>query len=174
MSPLYGLSHPWQLRLYKMSNKFVNTLSTKHLKLSEWTWQNEYFYPRLVLAFGIVIACICVYVCVCTYICVYVNLWPVQARITKFGQKVQNTLVIVPIVLRGNWLWPSRSNLTLTSNNKRFGIQVPMRSIHQQSRPSCANKHYGYHQFTPSWTGELYIWNIYVHNLHCLWQDYAV
>ena len=35
-----------------------------------------------------------------------------QARTTKFGQKVQNNLVKVPIVFGGDWPWPSRSNLT--------------------------------------------------------------
>ena len=70
---------------------------------------------------GIVIACICVFVRVCE--CVYQsvcqslacpcdNSGPVQGRIAKFGPKMQKTLVKVPIVLGGNWHWPSRSNLT--------------------------------------------------------------
>ena len=37
---------------------------------------------------------------------------PIQARITKFGPEVQNILVKIPIVLGGNWRWPSGSNLT--------------------------------------------------------------
>ena len=37
---------------------------------------------------------------------------PIQARITKLGPEVQNTLVKIPIVLGGNWPRPSRSNLT--------------------------------------------------------------
>ena len=64
---------------------------------------------------GIVVAC----VCVCVYqslACPHDNSSPVQARITKFGPEKQNTLVKIPIVLRGNWPWPSRSNLT--SNSK--------------------------------------------------------
>ena len=35
-----------------------------------------------------------------------------QVRLTKFGSKMQNTLVRFPIVLRGNQPWNSRSNLT--------------------------------------------------------------
>ena len=39
------------------------------------------------------------------------NSLPIQARITKFGPEVENNLVKIPIVLGGNWPWPSRSNL---------------------------------------------------------------
>ena len=39
------------------------------------------------------------------------NSLPIQARITKFGPEVENSLVKVPIVLGGNWPRPSRSNL---------------------------------------------------------------
>ena len=35
----------------------------------------------------------------------------IEARITKFGPEVENSLVKVPIVLDGNWPRPSRSNL---------------------------------------------------------------
>ena len=68
---------------------------------------------------GIVVAC----VCVCVYqslACLHDNSSPVQARITKFGQEKQNTLVKIPIVLRGNWPWPSRSNLTSKSKLTPF------------------------------------------------------
>ena len=44
--------------------------------------------------------------------CQHNNPSPVQARINKFGPEVQNALVKIPIVLGGDWLWPSRSNLT--------------------------------------------------------------
>ena len=43
--------------------------------------------------------------------CLHHNSSPVQARITKFGSHVRNILVKIPIVLGGNWPWPSRSNL---------------------------------------------------------------
>ena len=68
---------------------------------------------------GIVVACVCV--CVCVSVCLSVcqslacprdNSGPVQARIAKFGPKMQKTLVKVPIVFGANWPWPSRSNLT--------------------------------------------------------------
>ena len=44
--------------------------------------------------------------------CPHHNSSPIQARITKFGPEVQNTKIKIPIVLGGNWPWPSRSNLT--------------------------------------------------------------
>ena len=59
--------------------------------------------------------CLCVSVCVCVRqprACPRHKSPRIQARTTKFGQKVQNNLVKVPIVLGGDWPWPSRSNLT--------------------------------------------------------------
>ena len=86
------------------------------------------FYPRPVLAFGYC-RCLRLCVCVCLSVCLYVcqslacprdNSGPVQARIAKFGPKMQKTLVKVPIVLGGNWPWPSRSNLTSKSEFTQF------------------------------------------------------
>ena len=95
------------------------------------------FYPRPVLAFGY---CRCLRLCVCVSVCVCVclsvcqslacprdnsvtinfvelelELWTFQARITKFGSKMQKTLVKVLFVLWTDRLWPSRSNLTWKS-----------------------------------------------------------
>ena len=65
--------------------------------------------------------CPCPCVCVCQSLaCPRDNLEPVQARIAKFGPKMQKTLVKVPIVLGGNWPWPSRSNLTSKSEFTSF------------------------------------------------------
>ena len=84
------------------------------------------FYPRPVLAFGY---CRCLRLCVCLSVCLSVcqslacprdNSGPIQARIAKFGPKMQKTLVKVPIVLGGNWPWPSRSNLTSKSEFTQF------------------------------------------------------
>ena len=78
---------------------------------------------------GIVIACVCVCVRVCVCVCQSVcqslacprdNSGPVQARVAKFGPKLKKTLVKVPIVLGGNWPWPSRSNLTSKSEFTNF------------------------------------------------------
>ena len=78
---------------------------------------------------GIVVACVCVCVCVCVCLCVRQswacpsdNSSTVQARITKFGPEKQNTLVKIPIVFWGNWLWPSRSNLTSNSKFTHFEL----------------------------------------------------
>ena len=77
---------------------------------------NIYFYPRPVLAFEYCCLRLCVCLCVCVSVCLSVceslaclcdNSGPVQARIIKFGPKMQKTLVKVPIVL-----WTSRSSLT--------------------------------------------------------------
>ena len=81
---------------------------------------SDFCYPRPVLAFGY---CHCLHLCVCvcqSLACPCDNLGPVQARIAKFGSKMQKTLVKVPIVLGGNWPWPSRSNLTSKSEFTPF------------------------------------------------------
>ena len=79
-----------------------------------WIITRGQFWPS-----GIVVTCVCLSVCVSVCVCVrQPRACPrhksrrVQARTTKFGQKVQNNLVKVPIVLGGDWPWPSRSNLT--------------------------------------------------------------
>ena len=72
-------------------------------------------------SFGLRVLSLPASVCVCVSVCLSVcqslacpddNSRPVQARIVKFGPKMQKTLVKVPIVLGSNWPWPSRSNLT--------------------------------------------------------------
>ena len=90
---------------------------------------------------GIVITCVCVCVrvCVCQSVCHSLacpcdNLGPVQARIAKFGPKMQKTLVKVPIGLGGNWPWPSRPNLTLKSEFTPFWACPDHNSLHIQVR----------------------------------------
>ena len=75
------------------------------------------FYPRPVLASGY---CRCPCPSVRHQVCPRDNSSPVQARITKFGPKMQNTLVKVLIVLGGNQPWPSRSNLRSKSKFTPF------------------------------------------------------
>ena len=85
-------------------------------------------YPRSVLAFGY---CRCLRLCVCVSVCLSVcqslaclhdNSGPVQGRIAKFGPTMQKTLVKVPLVLGGNWPWPSRSNSTSESEFPHFEL----------------------------------------------------
>ena len=81
-----------------------------------------HFYPRPVLAFGYCHR-LRLWVCVCVYqsrACPHDNSSPIQARITKFRQEMQNTLVWVPIILGDDWPWSSRSNLTWKSNFTPF------------------------------------------------------
>ena len=106
------------------------------------------FYPRPVLAFRY---CHCLRLCVCVFVCLSVclsvcflsvnhlltprdNSGPVQARIAKFGPKMQKTSVKVPIVLGGNWPWPSRSNLTLKSEFTTFWACPDHNSLPIQAR----------------------------------------
>ena len=93
-----------------------------------------HFYPRPVLAFGY---CHRLRLWVCVCVCVYQSLacpgdnsTLIQARITKFGPEMQNTLVWVPIVLGDDRPWPSRSNLTSKSNFTPFWA-----SPHHNSSP---------------------------------------
>ena len=72
---------------------------------------------------GIVVVCVCVCVCLCvcqSLACPRDNSGPVQATITKFGPKMQKTLVKIPIVLWTNRPWPSRSDLTWKSKFTPF------------------------------------------------------
>ena len=96
------------------------------------------FYPRPVLAFGYC-RCLRLCVCVCLSLCQSLacprdNSGPVQARIAKFGPKMQKTLVKVPIVFGGNWHWPSRSNLTSKSEFTQFWACPDHNSLPIQAR----------------------------------------
>ena len=67
--------------------------------------------------------CVCVCLSVCQSLaCPRDNSGPVHARIATFGPNMQKTLVKVPIVLGGNWSWPSRSNLTSKSEFTQFEL----------------------------------------------------
>ena len=71
------------------------------------------------------IACVCVSVRVCAYqslACPHDNSSAVQARVTKFGTEVQNTLVIISMTLGDDQPWPSRSNLIWKSNFTSFEL----------------------------------------------------
>ena len=99
---------PYILYIIRIMNNFAILLQTIFI------FTRGQFWPS-----GIVVACVCLSVCVSVCVCVrQPRACPrhksprVQARTTKFRQKVQNNLVKVPIVLGGDWPWPSRSNLT--------------------------------------------------------------
>ena len=83
--------------------------------------------------------CVCVCLSVCLSVCQSLacpgdNSGPVQARIAKFGPKMQKTLVKVPIVFGGNWPWPSRSNLTSKSEFTQFWACPDHNSLPIQAR----------------------------------------
>ena len=80
-------------------------------------------------------ASVCLCVCVCqSRACPHDNSPLVQARITKFGTKVQKNLVKVPIVFGDDRPWPSRSNLTWKSNFTSFWACPPHNSSAVQAR----------------------------------------
>ena len=64
---------------------------------------------------------VCVSVCVYqSRACLHDNSSLIQARITKFGPEMLNTLVWVPIGFDDDRPWPSRSNLTWNANFTSF------------------------------------------------------
>ena len=79
--------------------------------------------------------CVCLPVCVRQpWACPCHKSSRVQARTIKFGQKVQKVLVKVPIVLGGDWPWPSRSNLTWKAKFTPFWACPRHNSPHIQAR----------------------------------------
>ena len=76
-----------------------------------WTVKQSSFYPRPVLAFGY---CRCLRLSVRPSVrhkvCPRDNSSPVQARATKFGSEVLNTLVKIPVVLGVDWAWHVKFN----------------------------------------------------------------
>ena len=104
--------------------------------VSSWVFTRGQFWPS-----GVVVACVCVSVCSCVHVCVcqsracpHDNSPLVQVRITKFGTKVQKTLVKVPIVFGDDRTWPSRSSLTWKSNFTSFWACPPHNSSAVQAR----------------------------------------
>ena len=131
----------------------------------DWFVTRGQFWPS-----GIVVACVCLSVCVSVCVCVcQPRVCPrhksprIQARTTKFEQKVQNNLVKVPIVLGGNWLWPSRSNLTWKAKFTPFwacpchnspSIQVRTTKFGQKMQSNLLVVHiiFGGDWLRPSWS----------------------
>ena len=118
--PVYSSLSTRKLNLKScFSSKFIFDLKCVQVKSNHFLTRGQ-FWPL-----GIVVACVCPCVRVFVYqslACPRDNLGPVQARIPKFGPKIQKTLVKVPIVLGGNWPWPSRSNLTSKSEFTPFWV----------------------------------------------------
>ena len=86
----------WNFRIWILANSWILLLWLGLIKSDI-----SIFYPRPVLAFGIVITC----VSVCVYEYNHDNSSPIQARITKFGPEVQNPLVKVPFWGECDWPW---------------------------------------------------------------------
>ena len=81
------------------------------------------FLPEVSFGHRVLSSPVSVGLCVCVYqsrACPHDNSSPSQARITKFGPEMQNTLVWVPIVFGDDRPWSSRSNLTWKSNFTSF------------------------------------------------------
>ena len=94
----------------------------RHHDIMRDTW---YCWLFLFWPSGTVITCVCVSVCVRVYqslACLHDNSSAVQARITKFGTEVQNTLVDIPISFGDDRPWPSSSNLTWKLNFTSFWV----------------------------------------------------
>ena len=104
-SPTRSCHGLWNSRVIYFVRPLLAFIQPWTQRLSSWIFTRGLFWPP-----GIVIAC--VHLSVRHQVCPRDNSTPVQARHTKFGPKMQNTLVMVPIVLWGNPPWPSRSNLT--------------------------------------------------------------
>ena len=93
-------SGPVQARITKFGPKMQNTL----VKVPIVLWTDRTWPPRSNLTWKSTFTPF--------WDCPHLNSPPIQAKITKFGPEVQNTLVKIPIVLGGNWTWPSRPNMS--------------------------------------------------------------
>ena len=111
VSVIHSLAFDLQLSLaFSHSLSLTPSLSFTHSFLPEASFGLQ------VLSFPASV-CLCDYQSVCQSLaCPRDNSGPVQARITKFGPRVQNNLIKVPTVLWSDRPWPSRSNLR--SNSK--------------------------------------------------------
>ena len=101
----------------------VKTTKWSQIKTLAHTPRNlniPHFLPEASFGLRVLSLPASVYVCVCLCVnhllCPRDNWRPVQARITKFGPKMQNTLVKVPVVLWSDRPWHSRSNVTWNPN----------------------------------------------------------
>ena len=122
--------------IYSLSSVFIAFRNLSIMRWSFYIFTRGQFWPS-----GIVVACVCLSVCVSVCVCVrQPRAYPdhksphVQARTTKFGQKVQKNLVEVPIILGGDWLWPSRSNWTWKAKFTPFSDCPCHNSPHIQAR----------------------------------------
>ena len=93
--------------------------------MAERTCENGPFLPEassgLRILSSVASVGLCVSVCVCqSRACPHDNSSFIQARITKFGPEMQNTLVYVPFVFGDDRPWSSRSYLTRKSNFTSF------------------------------------------------------
>ena len=94
---------------------------TNSLITQGWFWPSGIVIACICLSVGVRVSmCVCVHVSTLSRTFLHHNSSSIQARITKFGLEVQNTLVKITTVLRGGWPWLSRSNWTSTSKCTPF------------------------------------------------------
>ena len=136
-SQYHGCSWPGHARSQSISNHNIDLVLLEYIALNIC----GPFLPEA--SFGLRVLSLPVSVCPCVRVsvCVYQsragphdNSPLVQARITKFGTKVQKTLVKVPIVLGDDRPWLSRSNVTWKSNFTSFWACPPHNSSAVQAR----------------------------------------
>ena len=155
---VYGCDKFWvRKRLIVVASLDVNVnISYDNLNLYVWLcnmftkYANHQKGPRVQssflpeASFGLRVLSLPAYVCVCvSVVCLSVcqspacprdNSGPAQARIAKFGPKMQKTLVEFPFVLVGNWPWPSWSNLTSKAEFTPFWACPDHNSLPIQAR----------------------------------------
>ena len=150
---MQGLSNSCLLQNLKILPKCefwpLKSSPNGRISLDCFVLRHAYFLPDT--SSGLQVLSLFAPVCACVYVCqprAYqcYNSSPIQARITKVGQRCKTPWVKILIVLGVDWSWPSSSNLTRKSkcgsmpldyiiNYQRKYIMV-MRQLHVPGPPN--------------------------------------